>query len=298
MTVSVLVTGAGGQLGRELLRQGGEHKFELVPAGRSELDVAEAADVERTVSRAKPFAVINAAAYTQVDGAEAEPHQAFRVNTEGAANLARTCRSAGIPLIHISTDYVFDGTRDNLYMESDPIAPQGVYARSKAAGEERVRSILHEHLILRTSWLYSPYGHNFVKTMLRLGCERRIVDVVDDQFGSPTSAADLAGAILHIVADIQRASAVPWGTYHYCGKGVASRHEFAQKIFSLAASHRLYERPQVRAVSTDRYPTPAPRPRFSALDCSRIQKNFGIFPLPWPESLACVIQRIIRKKDT
>ena len=289
----ILVTGAGGQLGRELLIQGRKSEFRLVATDLPELDIADPKDVASAIARIEPDLAINAAAYTHVDKAESEPSLAYRVNTEGAATLAGTCRSAGIALIHISTDYVFSGEKNTPYTESDPVAPKGVYARSKADGEERVRSLLGEHVILRTSWLYGAFGQNFVKTMLRLGREKKVINVVDDQFGSPTSAADLARAILKIALDVYRNPAAPWGTYHYCGQGIASWYEFAQKIFSLAEPYHLFRRPVVQAISTDQYPTPVKRPRFSALDCSRIQQNFGIATQPWPESLAAVMKRIV-----
>ncbi|MDF1589891.1 MAG: dTDP-4-dehydrorhamnose reductase [Desulfobacterales bacterium] len=291
--MKILVTGADGQLGQELLLQGRKSEFEPVATDLSELDITAAADVDKAIARFRPFLVINAAAYTQVDRAESEPLPAGRVNAEGPAVLAGACRSAGIAIIHISTDYVFDGEKNTPYTESDPVAPTGVYARSKADGENRIRSLLPEHIILRTSWLYGVFGHNFVKTMLRIGRERKVINVVNDQFGSPTSATDLARTVLKIASDIHRKSAVPWGTYHYCGKGVASWHEFAEKIFSLTAPYQLFKRPVVQAISTDQYPTPAKRPRYSALDCSRIHQNFGISTQPWPESLAAVIKRIM-----
>ena len=291
--MKILVTGAQGQLGQELLLLGRKSEFELVATDLSELDITAGEDVNKAIARFRPFLVINTAAYTQVDKAETEPLPAVRVNAEGPAILAGACRSAGIALIHISTDYVFDGEKSTPYTESDPVAPTGVYARSKADGEDRIRSLLSEHIILRTSWLYGVFGHNFVKTMLRIGRENKIVSVVNDQFGSPTSAADLARTILKIASEINSNSAVPWGTYHCCGKGITTWHGFAEKIFSLAEPYRLFERPFVQAISTDQYPTPAKRPRYSALDCSRIHRNFGISTQPWPESLAAVMKRIV-----
>lgn len=289
----ILVAGAQGQLGRELLRQGLNSEFELIPTDLAEMDIAAADHVGEAVALFHPFVVINAAAYTQVDKAETQPQLAYRVNAEGPATLAGVCKSAGVALIHISTDYVFSGEKNTPYTESDPVSPTGVYARSKAAGEDRVRSLLARHIILRSAWLYGVFGHNFVNTMLQLGREKKVVSVVSDQFGSPTSAADLARAILKIASHIYRDPAVAWGTYHYCGKGVASWYEFAEEIFRLAEDYHLLNRPVVRAISTEQYPTPAKRPRFSALDCSRIGQAFGIFPQPWPESLDVVIKRIV-----
>lgn len=294
--MKILVTGADGQLGRELQIQGRKSEFELFHAVRTELDITAADDVAGAIDRCKPFLVINTAAYTRVDEAEAEPEAAFRVNSDGPANLARACRSAGIALIHISTDYVFSGEKNTPYTESDPVAPTGVYACSKADGEDRVRSVLPRHIILRTSWLYSVSGQNFVRTMLHLGREREVIHVVNDQFGSPTSAADLARAILKIASTIQADPDAPWGTYHYCGKGIITWYEFAEKIFSLAEPYQLFPRPVVRAISTDRYPTPARRPRYSAMDCGLIRQKFGLAARPWSESLASIIKRIIHEK--
>jgi len=296
--LKILVTGSQGQLGKELLRQGQGGEFELVATDLPEVDITAPDDIGRAIDRCKPFLVINAAAYTQVDKAETEAQLAHRVNTQGPANLAKACRWAGIALVHVSTDYVFDGEKNTPYIESDPVGPVGVYARSKAEGENQVRSFLAEHIILRTSWLYGVFGRNFVKTMLQLGRERDIIRVVDDQFGSPTSAADLARAILKIASVIYKQSTAPWGTYHYSGKGIASWYEFAEKIFSLADSYHLFHRPVVQAISTEEYPTPAKRPRFSALDCSRIHRNFGISTRPWAESLALVVKRIVQKGGT
>ncbi len=289
----ILLTGANGQLGRELQYQCKDRRFELIATGLSELDIGSADNVAETVGRYRPFLVINAAAYTQVDQAESEADAARRVNTDGPGNLAEVCRSAGIALIHLSTDYVFDGKKNSPYLESDPVFPLGVYARTKADGEEQVRSLLKEHIILRTSWLYGVFGRNFVKTMLRLGREGRTIRVVNDQWGSPTSAADLATTILKIAESLRSPSTVAWGTYHYCGKGVTSWYEFAKEIFRFAESCRLFPKPVVQAVSTDQYPTPAQRPRFSALDCRRIRLNFGIDTKPWHESLAVMMKRIV-----
>jgi len=189
--VKILVTGADGQLGKELLLQGRESGFRLIAADLPELDVTAADDVGSAIDRYRPFLVINAAAYTQVDKAETQPSLAYRVNAEGPAILAKTCAAAGIALIHISTDYVFSGEKNTPYTETDPVAPTGVYARSKADGEVRVRSLLPRHIILRTSWLYGVSGHNFVRTMLRLGRERKVIRVVNGRVGPDDPANSL-----------------------------------------------------------------------------------------------------------
>jgi len=183
------------------------------------------------------------------------------------------------------------------YVETDPVSPVGIYARSKAEGEAAVRSRSEKHLIIRTAWLYGAHGHNFVKTMLRIGEERDVIRVVSDQYGSPTSAADLAEAVLTI-AKLMRddRDKIRWGTYHYCGQGVTTWHGFAHAIFEFAGQYEKKPTPNVEAITTAEYPTPAKRPAFSALDCALIQKNFGISPKPWRESLKSTIERISRSK--
>jgi len=224
-----------------------------------------------------------------VDKAESEQDAAFAVNQDGPAHLAALCHERGIPLIHVSTDYVFDGTKRGLYRETDSVSPMGVYGRSKAKGERAVRERLNEHLIIRTAWLYGIHGNNFVKTMLRLGREREAVRVVADQYGCPTNAADLAEAILDIASQIHEGRDIPWGTYHYCGRGVTTWHGFADAIFSEAKKHDSLMVKTVAPITTEEYPTPAKRPANSALDCSLIAEHFGIRTRPWQESLARMI---------
>jgi dTDP-4-dehydrorhamnose reductase len=239
--------------------------------------------------------VINAAAYTQVDQAESEESLAFAVNKTGCRNLAHLCAKNEIPLFQVSTDYVFDGQKITPYNESDPISPIGVYGRSKAAGEIEIRSNLTEHIILRTSWLYGVHGQNFVKTMLKLAGTKEIIRVVSDQYGSPTCAGDLATAILVMVDKWQQQSAVAWGTYHYCGQGIVSWHEFAEAIIEQARRYGEVKTKRVEPITTADYPTIARRPAFSALDCNLIKKNFGISPKPWRKSLKSTIQRLFEK---
>lgn len=295
--MKILLTGANGQLGKELQVQAQGSAFEPIATDLPELDITDETKTAEKIEQLKPDLVVNAAAYTHVDGAETEPDMAFRVNRDGPANLAGICSNSGIPLIHISTDYVFDGKKDIPYVESDPLSPIGVYGHSKAAGEEAVRNLLSTHIILRTSWLYGAYGHNFVKTMLRLAKEKKSIRVVDDQFGSPTSACDLARAVLKIASDITKNETVSWGIYHYCGQGIVSWYQFAQKIFDFADQYHLFQRPHIVAIPTHQFPTAAERPQYSALDCGLISRQFGIHPKPWPESLAAVIDRIINEKE-
>jgi dTDP-4-dehydrorhamnose reductase len=244
----------------------------------------------------QPEVVINAAAYTQVDKAESEAALAFAVNTTGSANLARMCAKNKIPLVHISTDYVFDGQKGTSYLETDAISPVGVYGRSKADGEIEIRSHLKEHIILRTSWLYGIHGHNFAKTMLKLATTKPKIRVVADQYGSPTNAADLAQTILIISDRMQFNDDVDWGTYHYCGQGVISWYNFAEKIIGLARLYADVKTTRIEPIATADYPTRAVRPIYSALDCSRIQKHFGINPKPWQKSLEITIKELLVRR--
>lgn len=288
--MKLLVLGAGGQVGRELCRLAWPDGWEIAAFDRQGLDITEREAVFAGVARERPDIVVNAAAYTAVDRAESEREAAWAGNCTGPANLAAACRDAAIPLIHISTDYVFDGTKSGPYREDDPVAPLGAYGASKEAGERVVRDALAEHVILRTAWVYSAHGHNFVKTMLRLASERPALRVVADQIGSPTSAVDIAAAIGAIVGQLGTGNR-RWGTYHFVGGGAVSWHGFAEAIFALAEPWRGRP-PLVEAIATADYPTPARRPANSLLDCTKIGGAFGIVPRPWREALAEVIREI------
>jgi dTDP-4-dehydrorhamnose reductase len=248
------------------------------------------------VARERPDFIINAAAYTAVDRAESEPDAAWAGNCTGPANLATACDDARVPLVHLSTDYVFDGSKIGAYREDDPVNPLGVYGKSKEAGDRAVRGALSQHVIVRTAWVYSAHGSNFVKTMLRLAAERPVLRVVADQTGSPTSAADIAAAIRTIVQQLA-AGNTGWGTYHFAGGGAVTWHGFAEAIFDLAAQWRGPP-PLVEAITTADYPTPARRPANSVLDCSRIGATFGIVPRPWRAALAEVIRELREGEGT
>lgn len=286
----LLVTGANGQVGRELLRRGADAGFRVTGLGHGELDIADEGAIAAAIARLRPDAAINAAAYTAVDRAESEAHAALAANADGAAHMARACAEAGIPLLHISTDYVFDGTGTRPYREDDPISPQSIYGASKAAGEAAVRAAGGRHVILRTSWVFSAHGSNFVKTMLRLARERDELAVVADQQGCPTSAGDIAAALLAIAARMpdDPGDAFPWSTYHFCNRGSASWHAFACAIVDRAAQ-RGGRRIPVRAITTAEYPTAAKRPAYSVLDCTKIEEAFGIRPRAWEDALEEVI---------
>jgi dTDP-4-dehydrorhamnose reductase len=290
--MKILVTGANGQVGWELSRRGAKKGFAILALDRATLDITDQSAVEREVRGSGASVVVNAAAYTAVDQAESEAELAFAVNRDGPSYLASACAEAGILLIHISTDFVFDGEKQGPYLETDQISPLSVYGKSKGAGEVAVRERLGEHIILRTSWVYGVQGSNFVKTMLRLGRERDVIRVVADQYGCPTYAADLADTILKIAAQIQDNRRITWGTYHYCGKGVASWHGLAQETLSLAKQYTSLKVKTIEAIGTADYPTPAKRPLNSVLDCSLIEKTFDIHQKPWRESLARMIKRM------
>lgn len=290
--MKVLITGANGQLGREVARQSQAFDFEVDAFDHQQLDISNEKRIQQALAQLCPSVVINAAAYTHVDRAEDEPDLAYAVNTDGPRYLAQYCAANHLALIHISTDYVFDGTKNQPYQENDPIAPLGIYGQSKARGEAAIRSVLPHHIIVRTSWLYGVYGHNFVKTILRLAFEKKTLKVVADQFGSPTSAAELAETILIITRQIAKPHTHLWGTYHYCGAGITSWHGLAEKIIELAAPYTKLRTCQVRAIATDAWPTAAPRPPYSALNCTRLKHQFGIDPLPWQQSLKETIERI------
>ena len=293
--MNILITGGHGQLGRELWQEAQARGHDVKVPLQHQMDITNIKAVQNFIDRHQPVCVINAAAYTQVDKAEIEESLAFAVNKTGSKNLAQVCAKREIPLFQVSTDYVFDGQKKAPYLESDPVSPIGVYGLSKAAGETEIRSNLRKHIILRTSWLYGCYGQNFVKTMLKLSGTKEIIRVVSDQYGSPTSAGDLAKAILAMADKWRRQSTIAWGTYHYCGQGIVSWHEFAETIIELARRCGEVKTNRVEPISTADFPTKARRPAFSALDCNLIKKNFGINPKPWRESLKYMIQRLFER---
>jgi len=277
---NVLVTGAGGQLGQELQALAPafpDFRFRFLR--RTDLDIADEAAVQALFENHSFDWCINAAAYTAVDKAESEPEAAWRTNAEGPRTLARICRHHHTRLLHLSTDYVYHGSRNRPYQEGDPANPQSVYARTKLEGDLAALDQHPDTLILRTSWVYSTFGHNFVKTMLRLGAERPTLSVVYDQIGSPTYARDLAEAILHILGGQHPPEALR-GIYHYSNEGVASWYDFAHAIFEIRNLPC-----QVLPILTKDYPTPAARPPFSLLHKGKIRKTFALEIPHWRDSL-------------
>lgn len=292
---TLLIIGSNGQLGWELVRQSRELGVEFQGLDFPDIDIADAASVRSCLEPLRVKVVVNAAAYTAVDRAESEPAAAFAVNRDGAANLADFCSEHSANLIHISTDYVFNGFKTDAYFETDSVDPMGVYGKSKAEGDGEIRRRLDRHVILRTAWLYGIHGQNFVKTMLKLGREREIVRVVADQWGCPTYAADLAGAVLRIAGQHLNGSIMPWGTFHYCGGGSTTWHGFAQAIFELARPYEPLMVKGVTPITTAEFPTPARRPANSVLDCSKIEHHFGIRSRSWKDSLKEMIELLYRK---
>lgn len=272
----ILVTGANGQLGQALQKAAVNHAgLQFFFAGSAECDITNPEQLETLFAGFKPDYCINAAAYTAVDKAENEPEKSYAINVQGAANLAGVCHSHNTVLLHISTDFVFDGTKTTPYTETDATAPLGVYGETKLQGEEAVKQGTDKYFIIRTSWVYSEFGNNFMKTMLRLGAERSELKVVDDQKGTPTNANDLAEALITIIKN----GSVAYGIYNFSNEGETTWYGFAKKIFDLNnISINLLPIP------TEAYPTPAKRPAYSVLDKSAI-KGLGIIVKPWEESL-------------
>ena len=285
----LLVAGAHGQLGSELVRLAGQHV--LLAVGYQDLDITDAEAVNRIVSDFKPDTIINAAAYTAVDRAESERDQAFAVNCDGAKYLALAAELATIPFIHVSTDYVYDGSKTEAYVEADGIDPLGVYGSSKLAGEKAVQQHCSRSIILRTSWVFSAHGNNFVKTMLRLAETRKTLGVVADQHGCPTSAAELARAIyamLELSLDERH-----WGVYHFCQPEPTTWFAFADAVFKEArAKGMALQVSEVKAIATSDYPTAAKRPANSVMDCVKFAQTFAFTIRPWSESLSDVIKEL------
>nr|WP_247887233.1 dTDP-4-dehydrorhamnose reductase [Azospirillum sp. SYSU D00513] len=286
-----MVVGNTGQVGRELTRAAWPQGVELVSAGRADLDITDAASVRGFFAAAAPDLVINATANTAVDRSESEPEAAFAVNAEAPRHMAEAAGERGIPLIHYSTDYVFDGSKAGAWTEEDAVNPLGVYGASKEAGERAVRAAQPRHAILRTAWVYSAFGHNFAKTMLRVGAERDELRVVADQHGCPTAAAEIARATVPVAMRFLTGEDAPWGTYHLAGAGATTWHGFAERIFDLAAP-ALGRRPVVHAIATADYPTPTRRPANSVLDCTKLERTFGVRLRPWEEPVAEVVAEL------
>lgn len=283
----VLVTGANGQLGQAIKFVAGNYpNISFVFCTSSDLDITNKKNCNAVFKKEKPDFCINAAAYTAVDKAESERQKAHLINCIGAKNLAESCKEFNAKLIHISTDFVFDGSKNAPYNETDLPNPKGVYGQTKLQGEIAIQEVFDAYFIIRTSWVYSQFGNNFMKTMLRLGSERTSLSVVNDQIGTPTNAIDLANAILKIAISChaELVSASSYGIYNFSNEGQCSWFDFAKKIFELKKiSINLLAIPSIS------FPTPAERPKYSVLDKCKIKRVFGIEFLDWEESLAGVL---------
>jgi dTDP-4-dehydrorhamnose reductase len=286
MSGRLLVTGAAGQLGRALCEAGEASGLAMVGLGRGELDLTDANALTHALDCHAPAVVINAAAFTDVEGATDSPEAAYAGNHQAPALLAEACAARDIGLVHVSTDYVFDGGTHGRRRPDEPTRPINVYGLSKLAGENAVRASGARAAIVRTGWLFAPWGRNFLTTMLRLGRERTHLQIVDDQWGGPTSALDLAAALLTVAHDLHP------GTYHYGGQPETSWYRFAEAIFAQAAERGLLTAPTIVPVPSTSYPTKARRPACSLLDCRTFTETFGLQPPDWRVSLATVLARI------
>jgi dTDP-4-dehydrorhamnose reductase len=285
----ILVAGKNGQLARCLADVGGQRAVPIFSTERPEFDLEDSRSIERVVTAIFPRAIVNAAAYTAVDLAESNAERAFAVNRDGAGQLAATARRLDIPFIHISTDYVFDGRKSVPYCEDDTPSPLGVYGQSKLEGEMAVMNANADSLVLRTAWLYSAYGTNFVKTMLRLAGTHDLVRVVDDQLGAPTSACVLASAVLVAIAQVlEKKVQVEPGIYHVTAAGETTWFGFASAIFA-GWRERGRRVPRLEAITSADYPSAVKRPANSRLDCAKFQRTFGTCLPLWSTSLgACL----------
>ena len=293
----LLVFGGTGQVGTELRGLASALGIEVVAPVRSMLDLNDGGAIGRIIAAEPWSAVVNAAGYTNVDGAESEEAAAFALNATAAGCLAAETARYRIPLIHISTDYVFDGRKGAPYVEADLPAPLNAYGRSKLAGEVAVRAANPRHVILRTAWVYSPYGKNFVRTILRLAQERDRLTIVADQRGCPTAARDIAQACIDVALRCAKEpEQAPYGTYHFAGAGEATWFEFASTIVELAAE-RTHRSPQVVPIRTIDYPTPAFRPADGRLDCTKILHHFDVTMRPWREALGETINRTLTNTE-
>lgn len=287
----LLVTGAAGMVGSEVVGAASASGWDVIGLNRAQLDVGDRAAVRAAVVSVQPDVVLNAAAYTQVDAAESDVEAARRANAEGPCWLAEACAARGAPLIHISTDYVFDGRARRPYRPHDPASPLGVYGRTKWDGEQAVRKQLDRYVIVRTSWVFAPHGRNFLCTIARLARARETIPVVADQRGCPTSAGDLARALLAAgAAAIARPGLV--GTYHFCNAGETTWHGFASAIVDGLARRERIRCRSIVPIGTKDYPTAAPRPAYSVLDTTSWRETFDAQPRPWREALGEALGRL------
>ena len=292
--MKLLITGAKGQVGSELVEEANLREYEVYGYSSKELDITNQTQLKSTIASVTPDVVINAAAYTAVDRAEEQQDLAYAVNAAATKNLALACKEHHIPLLHISTDYVFDGDKTGSYTETDATKPTGVYGQTKLEGEKLLQSNWDRHIILRVSWVFGRQGNNFVKTMLRLGKDRDELNVVNDQFGAPTSARSIALCLLDIVACSQFGQDdFPWGLYHLQSDPGVTWYEFAQEIFHQAYQLKLLDKHViVNPITSSEYPTPVKRPGNSKLDGTHLFNVFGLKPAHWKSDLNVMLDKL------
>ncbi len=291
--MKIVVIGSKGMLAQDLIPRLRNADIEVIGLDLPELDITRSEDISHRINIESPFCVINCAAYTAVDKAESEPDIAFAVNRDGSANLALACNKLNIPLLHISTDFVFNGNSKQPYSEDNIAEPLSIYGLSKWEGEQAIRASHSKHIIIRTAWLFSTHGKNFMKTMLRLAHEREEISVVNDQFGCPTWTGDLADALLTIVLKLKdKDNFNHWGTYHFCGSGHTTWYGFTCAIVDEAQKYDSLKVRSIRPINTGHYPTQAQRPVWSVLNTEKITSIFGIYPLPWKKALSEVIKML------
>ncbi len=282
--MKILVTGANGQLATEISQQKNS-AVDIISYTHKECDICDIHSIMQLIKTHQPDWLVNCAAYTAVDLAEQNQEQAFATNEQGVQNLAIACKKYNIPLLHISTDYVFSGEQQQPYVEHDDCQPLSVYGKSKLAGEQALQATWVKHIIFRTGWVYGHYGKNFMKTMCRLAQQQSELTVVSDQYGGPTSTIDITRAIMTII----NASEHQWGIYHFANQGKTNWYDFAKAIIKLDAIKQQYTMPILTPVTTKEFPTAATRPKNTLLNCAKIQKNFGIIAQPWQQALAEVL---------
>ncbi len=291
----VVVTGSSGQVALSLRERAAAHGIDVALVGRPALDFENLATIGPALRAARPDLVVNAAAFTAVDLAENDEATATRVNGDAAGEAAAEAARLGVPIIHLSTDYVFDGRLDRPYREADPVAPMGAYGRSKLAGETAVAAATGNHVILRTAWVYSPFGKNFVRTMLALGLKRQAVSVVADQIGNPSYAPDVADGILKVAKALGKAPDDDGlrGLFHMAGHGSAAWADLAEATFQAAAAQGRAP-VLVNPITSADYPTPARRPDNSRLDCGKLDQRYGVALPDWRESVKLCVARLLQ----
>lgn len=293
----ILLTGKNGQVGFELQRALAP-LGEVVAVGTADCDLSDAGAIRALLQRVQPSLIVNPAAYTAVDKAESDADKARAVNADAPGVLGEEAARLGAPVIHYSTDYVYDGSKDGIYLESDPVAPQSVYGRTKLDGERALQAATPQHVILRTSWVVGAHGGNFAKTMLRLAAEREELKVVADQFGAPTSAALIADVTAHIARQLLRdgVDGFPFGVYHLAAAGETSWHAYAQYVIGEAInmSKPLKATPErVLPIPASSYPTPAKRPQNSRLDTGKLRQTFGLHLPAWQDGVKHILQQTL-----